>query len=670
MPSYDQQKEDLKQQLGSFFNDPKGQHYIADFVSGKTNGIILDLDELTSFDPDISNNIIENALTYGMAALKDAVGFCVSSSGNIPIDNSQISVTGTFPLSLIHEIGSKNIGRIIKIHGLINKTASIRPMYSKAVFKCVLCGNESQTIVQENPWTLTKPLPKCDDGHGGGCGERTQWEAVPQLSVLEDSQEFTIQESYEDILSNKIPRPMRCITFKKHLLNFVNCGDDVEAICIVNAMSASQKFVKTKFNIIYLEVLAVNKRRKDPEAMVFTIEEELAFKEFVKDPEFYTKMINSLAPSLYGHENEKEAVLLAIFGSPEEVREDITIRGNIHILMVGDPATAKSQLLRSAVELSPRGMYAMGRGATAAGLTAALHKDNDTGEWEISAGVLVLADEGIAAIDEIEKMREEDRVMIHEAMEQQTVSIDKAGYHVQMKARTAVIAAANPSLGRYDQYKSVFENLPKFPPSLFSRFDLIFKVLDIPNEQMDREVVDHIIENSDRKSPIDRKLMRKYIAYSKRLKPKLSSVAAESLKNYFVAVRKTYTSDQKTFPFSYRQFEALKRLTLARARSLLKPEADASDVECVKRLFDVFLKDTVGNDVTQLETGQSTSQTDILKVMMKAFKEHDMTKNDLRNMVHCDDNEKFEKAWAKLLGDNYVYRKGIALNNQEVYGVP
>lgn len=667
MPSYDFERTNLAGAITVFLKDPIGKKIIDDYIAGTTDMVIVNLDELAKINQGTTaQEFIETASKYGMAALEDAVrSIIVNLTGN-QIDKAHISITGNLPLSLIHKIGSCEIGKIVKVHGLVNKTAPIRPMYLEAVFKCLLCGEESPIIVQENPWALSKPMPVCK-----ACNERTQWEPVPQSSLLEDSQEFTVQEAYEDISSNKIPRPMRCITFKHHMLNFVNCGDDIEALCIVNAMPASQKFIKTKFNTVYLEVLSVNKRRKDPEAMVFSVEEELAFKNLITDPDFYMKMINSLAPSLYGHENEKEAVLLAIFGSPEEIREDITIRGNIHILMVGDPATAKSQLLRSAVELSPRGMYAMGRGTTAAGLTAALHKDSDSGDWEISAGVLVLADEGIAAIDEIDKMREEDRVNIHEAMEQQTVSIDKAGYHVQLKARTALIAAANPSLGRYDQYKSVFENLPKFPPSLFSRFDLIFKVLDIPNEQTDREVVTHIIENAERKSPIDRALLRKYIAYAKRVKPKLSNEAAESLKNYFVAVRKNYTSDQKTFPFSYRQFEALKRLTLARARSLLKIEADAKDVEVVKRLFDVFLKDTVGGDVTQLETGQSTSQTDILKIMMDAFKSHDMTKNDLRNLIRCDDTSKFEKAWSRLLGENYVIlRDDRSLDGQEIYGRP
>ena len=661
--SYSQEKEDLKNQIDLFLQTPIGNKYVTDFISGKTKNIVINLSDI---DEGIVQNIVENASKYAIMAVEDAViNYIIMFYGQDKIERNQISITGNFPLTFIHETGSKNIGQIVRIHGLVNKTAPIRAMYVQAVFKCSLCGADSQPIVQENPWKLTLPLPKCDE-----CDERVVWEPSPDLSELKDSQEFTIQESYDDISSNRIPIPIRCITFKKNLMNMVNCGDDIEVLCIVKAMLASQKFIKSKFNVLYLEVLAITKRRKDPESIVFTPEEELQFKELAKDPDIYTKMISSLAPSLYGHENEKEAVLLAIFGSPEEKREDVTIRGNIHILMVGDPATAKSQLLRSAVELSPRGMYAMGRGTTAAGLTAALHKENDTGEWEISAGVLVLADEGIAAIDEIDKMREEDRVNIHEAMEQQTVSIDKAGYHIQMRARTAVIAAANPSLGRYDVYKSVFENLPKFPPSLFSRFDLIFKVLDVPNEETDMNVVTHIMENSSRKSPIDRGLLKKYIAFSKRIKPTLSVEAVTAMKNYFVAVRKNYNSDQKVFPFSFRQFEALKRLTLARARALLKEEADINDVIAMKRLFNIFLKDTIGGDVTQMETGVATSQAGLMKVMLNAFKDHNMTQADMRNTIHCDDENTFRKAFAKLVGENLIIMKSMALNGQEVYGIP
>lgn len=949
MGVFDQTKENIKSELVDFFSRPEEQQKFSDllsaYVSGKINVMTLNLDEIES---TLAKDIVENASKGALEGITAFFEDCIiNHHSNVPIDDGYIQIKSEkIPFTHLHAIGSEHIGKIVRVHGLVNRTSIIHPMYKEAVFKCSECGEDSAPIPQENPLTLSKPYGKC---RVNGCVNPI-WEPIPELSIMVDSQEFMLQESYEDISSNRVPRPITCITFKRSLLNYTNCGDDVELLCAVKAMTAIKKHSKSKFNVTYLEVLQIVKKRKDPALIEFTPEEVEQIHALAQDPQIYRKMIDTLAPSLYGHDDEKEAILLAIFGSPEDVREDLTIRGNIHILMVGDPATAKSQLLRAAVELSPRGMYAMGRGTTAAGLTAALHKTDNTDEWEISAGVLVLADEGIAAIDEIDKMRDEDRVNIHEAMEQQcyddqtevltengwklfkdlskgekvatlengvlkyvvpsmfieseykgkvvviksrqvdlvvtpnhnmfvnvnkranewfgydfvkasdlplkrmrfkknakwngtdseffnlsdsfkipmnvwleflgyylsegsigrtngipyrtiltqkpqsgvftkmvscikkmgfkvsitksniticsktlaqhmskfglahekfisegikqlpseklrifynalidgdgyiaksnshegyvtssnqladdfqelclklgfsankylvvhqgekiclpdgrsgiashniyelsvirkrqcepsintngkihisakmysgkiycvevpshllyvrrngkplwcgnTVSIDKAGVHAQLRARTALIAAANPMMGRYDQNKSVFENLPKFPPSLFSRFDLIFRVLDIPNEEYDTRVVTHIIENSSGKSPIDRKLLRKYIAYSKKIKPVLASDAADSLKTYFIAVRKTYKSDQKTFPFSYRQFEALKRLTLARARSLLKEKADKNDVEVVKRLFNVFLRD-IGGDVTSVECGKDVSQREI-----------------------------------------------------------
>lgn len=1012
MGAFDQTKENIKSQLEQFFSDPKEQTKFSDllsaYMSGKTNVISLNLDEI---EPALANDIVENASKGALEGIELFIEESIRMQNTvIPFGNGYIQIlSNKISFTPLHTIGSEHIGKIIRVHGLVNRTSIIHPMYKEAVFKCSECGEDSAPIPQDNPLMLTKPYGKC---RINGCTNPI-WEPIPELSVMVDSQEFMLQESYEDISSNRVPRAIQCITFKQLLLNYVNCGDDIEMLCVVKAMTALKKSTKSKFNITYLEVLQITKRRKDPAFIEFTPEEVEEIRALAKDPQIYRKMIDTLAPSLYGHDDEKEAVLLAIFGSPEDVREDMTIRGNIHILMVGDPAcisgdsrvvkyngilpqistigkhhleeiniplrsavgsnkegmgkqfhryenqpvmevitesgkrlvgsynqclltkdgwkrldelsvetkirvlcnipcniysspistdlgallgykladgwsnkykvgfivndeeqdlipeiqnhlfnefgkvaridnrmttpfgqprknihipvpisyleingkniaekfsdpfeylfmsandvvscalswffegdghiiyggrgkngiflkqgsdkdiqifrntqllllrfgiysivdedsdgtkwlkirrsnsirrfvnhigfrsqkkikkmdslvsilpirnvydkrwekikslkpfgmttvydiyeqnhhqfvangiivhnTAKSQLLRAAVELSPRGMYAMGRGTTAAGLTAALHKTENTDEWEISAGVLVLADEGIAAIDEIDKMRDEDRVNIHEAMEQQTVSIDKAGVHAQLKARTALIAAANPMMGRYDQNKSVFENLPKFPPSLFSRFDLIFRVLDIPNEDYDTRVVTHIIENSSGKSPIDRKLLRKYIAFSKKIKPILASDAADALKEYFLSVRKTYTSDQKTFPFSYRQFEAMKRLTLARARSLLKEKADKSDVEVVKRLFDIFLRD-VGGDVTAIETGKDANQRTIMGVveMIKsALAEHPMTKSDLRSRINVDERA-FENAFNKMLSIGT-----ILMNEEQGFG--
>lgn len=671
MSAFSGQRSNLKGVLQQgFFNDPRGRQLIEDYINGKTKGIIVNLDDVADFDLTVANELITNAAKYGMSALEEAIIEIVANYGvnNCHIDKAHISVVGnkSVPVVFIHDIGANEIGRIVRVHGLVSKTGVIHPMYIQAVFKCAFCGAQSVPIIQENPWMMTKPFPKCE-----GCDERTIWEPLPECSEMANSQEFTVQESYDDISSNKMPRPIQCITFKEHLLNYMNCGDDADIIAIVLAAQLPRKFAKSsKFNTTYLDVLYADKKRKDPEAIVFSAEEEAQFVELSKDCNLYQKIIASFAPSIDGHENEKEAILLSIFGAPEEKREDITIRGNIHILMVGDPATAKSQLLRVAADLSPRGMFAMGRGASAAGLTAALTKSAETEEWEISAGVLVLADEGVACIDEIEKMREEDRVIMHPAMEQQIVKIDKAGVHIELKARTAVIAAANPTLGRYDIYKSVFENLPKFPPSLFSRFDLIFKVIDTPNKENDMRIASRILGGAEAKAPIERKILKRYISYSKRINPVLSFEAAEMLKAYYVLVRSKFNTDQKTFPLSARQFEALKRMTLARARSLLKKEADKSDVDAVKRLFDVFLQDTLSGDVTCQETGQDKSVTDLEKLIVESLRNKPMTKEDLRNTINCPDEMKFEKAFVRVRNDCGVYEKERTLDGRVIFAIP
>jgi replicative DNA helicase Mcm len=296
-----------------------------------------------------------------------------------------------------------------------------------------------------------------------------------------------------------------------------------------------------------------------------------------------------------------------MFGGVTKHKKDITIRGNIHVLFVGDPSTAKSQLLRTIAELSPRGLYSSGQGVSGVGLTAALSKDPD-GEWVINAGVLVLADKGVACIDEIDKMRDDDRVNIHEAMAQQTVTISKAGLHNTLMARTAVIAAANPLLGRYDEFKSVFENLRKFPPTLFSRFDLIFILIDRPEVEKDKHVLERIEEEETKTGTLDRDLFKKYIAYSKSINPKISPEARKLLRKHFLEIRaqmkKTGTQDR--IPITYRQYEALSRLCEAYARLHLRKIADIMDAEMAIRLFDEFLED-IDFDVEQMETGKSKS---------------------------------------------------------------
>ncbi len=257
--------------------------------------------------------------------------------------------------------------------------------------------------------------------------------------------------------------------------------------------------------------------------------------ELAKDPWIHRKIINSIAPSIYGYEHVKEAIMYLLFGGVPKTLTDITIRGEINALFVGDPGTAKSQLLQYVARIAPRGLYTSGRGTTAAGLTAAVIREKGGG-MSLEAGALVLADKGIACIDEMDKMRQEDRVAIHEAMEQHTVSVAKGGIVATLNARTAILAAANPSLGRYEPHRTVAENI-SLPVTILSRFDLIFVLRDTPDKEIDSKMSEHILEihrkgTPPTETPIPPDLLRKYISYAKTIKPVFDAGSITTTKRF------------------------------------------------------------------------------------------------------------------------------------------
>ena len=656
MPNYIIQPKDLQDGLKEFFeNDEKGKSYITTMESNDSRIITLNLDDIYDYSTLIFEGLVSCDVILDIIA--EATTQILMGRGGKRDPPIQAIIAGTkIPTMFIHQINSRHIGKIIKVHGMVSRASPhIRPVYSKAVFMCSNCGQISVPIEQFNPFFLFKPLGNCSS-----CKVHPAWIPDDSLSVFLDSQEFTTQESQNDIPSNRIPSQLKCITYKQHFMNYVNCGDDIDVIGVIRLLRRD----KSSFTVPYIEVLSVEKRRKELSEIELDKVDVEKILELSRMPDVYDLMIKSFAPSIYGNNEEKEAILHSIFGSPEERKRDITIRGTIHLLMVGDPATAKSQLLRAAIKLAPKGMYAMGRGTSAAGLTAALHKNEDSGEWEISAGVLVLSDEGIACIDEIDKMREEDRVNIHEAMEQGTVSINKAGIHATLRAKTSIISAANPPLGKFDRTKSVFDNLGDFPPSLFSRFDLIYTLFDEPDEETDTKVVAHILNETEEVGLISDELFKKYIIYAKKINPVLSDEAKEFLKKYFVEVRnKTPYSNQKDVPFTYRQFEALKRLTLAHARMLLKQQADMDDVAAVKRLFDKFLED-IGHDVTGQNIGKSEGKRTGMKRVLEIIEV--MLKNNTR--VHI--SELMKKTRIEKIDDKIFWEALREMNNAKMITDP
>lgn len=319
-----------------------------------------------------------------------------------------------------------------------------------------------------------------------------------------------------------------------------------------------------------------------------------------KTPDLYEKFAASIAPSIFGSTDIKKAITCLLFGGSKRVLPDgMRLRGDINVLLLGDPGTAKSQLLKFAEKVAPVAVYTSGKGSSAAGLTASVQRDANSREFYLEGGAMVLADSGVVCIDEFDKMRDEDRVAIHEAMEQQTISIAKAGITTVLNCRTSVLAAANPVWGRYDDLKSPGENID-FQTTILSRFDMIFIVKDEHNESRDRTIAKHVLgihmhgasEQADAEGEFDLQRMKRYIAFCRaRCAPVLTAQAAEKLSSHFVAIRKQVAQmerdhdERSAIAITVRQLEAIIRMSESIAKVTLSPYATEEHVDEAIRLF-------------------------------------------------------------------------------------
>lgn len=544
----------------------------------------------------------------------------------------------------IRDLRAIHVGQLVAIEGLVKRASDVRPRVEDALFKCLRCDALIQEP-QDEHLVLKDPLQCYEDQ--GGCGHSTGFKLMTDKSRFVDSQTLEIQESPESLRGGEQPQRLTLFV-EDDLAGTVAPGDRIVANGILRTSPKKKGNQKSTLFEIHLQIVSIERQQQAYQEVSITPEDEVEIARLSKDPGVYDLLVRSMAPTIFGMETEKEALVLQLFGGVEKRMPDKSrIRGDIHVLMVGDPGVAKSQLLRYAARISPRGIYTSGKSSSAAGLTAAAVRDEVEGRWTLEAGALVLADLGLAAIDEIDKMDEHDRSAMHEALEQGTVSIAKAGITASLNSRCSVLGAANPKDGRFDtKYGSIAEQID-MPPALLSRFDVIFPVTDKPHEGRDGLLAGHILgvhrageireyrlvhgdqglfTASDEEGamvrvqpPITPELLRKYIAFARRNAfPVLTAEAQERIKTYYVDLRKQGATGEEGGPIAMtpRQLEALVRLSEAGARVRLANEAALEDVERAIRIVEYYLRKVAGGepgglwDIDKIASGVSHNTRD------------------------------------------------------------
>jgi replicative DNA helicase Mcm len=512
----------------------------------------------------------------------------------------------------LRDLKSDRLGKFCAIKGIVRSISKVQPWIITAVFECRACGTKVRE--KQDTFRLSFPGP-CT------CG-KVQWELIPEKSLTMDYQMLTVQESPEGLRGGEVPSDVE-VRLTHDLVGLVNAGNRVNVYGILKTIPIrkNELRLKTIFDANNLEII-----QKEYEDIEISDKDLELILELGKHAAVVDRLRLSIAPSIYGHEILKEAVLLQLFGGVRHKNKDGTHnRGDIHVLIVGDPGVAKSKLLESVLHLCPRGVKASGGGSTKAGLTATAIQDAN-GQWMLEAGAVVLADKGHLILDEVDKMNADDRKAIHEAMEQQVVSINKAGINTTLQSRCSILAAANPKSGRFDDYLDLAQQID-LPPTLLSRFDLIFTMTDKPDKDQDDALAAFLLARDDQSDDIlDTEFIRKYISYAKmNVIPKMTPDARSVLKEYYVSIRSLSGNKAKSVPITARQLEALMRLSEASARMRLSDTVSVEDAQRAVNILDKCLRflaydpKTGQLDIDKLTGKMSAQSRDVAKSLLEVI---------------------------------------------------
>jgi replicative DNA helicase Mcm len=587
--------------------------------------IHIDFNDLDRYDISLADELITSPDQTISAAQQALENIDLQLDDRVPARiNVRFENLPSTNKLMIRDIRSDDVGKFLAIEGIVRKATDVRPKLVKGAFECQRCGHVMR-IKQEGE-KLKEPF-LCEE-----CEKKGPFKLLVTDSKFVDSQKIQVQEALEDLRGGEHPKQMS-IYLDDDLTGKITPGDQIE---IVGTLRAVRKMVKnqpTRVFEIFVEANSFKAIELDFEEVMVSKEDEKKIKILAEDPLIYEKIRDSIAPHIYGYSDIKEAIMYQLFSAPTlELPDGGKIRGDSHIIIMGEPATGKSEILQYVAKtLAPRGIYASGKGTSAAGLTAAAVKDEfGDGGWSLEAGALVLADKGIACIDEFDKMEKSDRSAMHEAMEQQTVSIAKAGILATFRARTSILAAANPKYGRFDDYRAISEQV-NLPPTILSRFDLIFFVRDVVGDtkEIAKHILDTVISQKEMIPEIEPDLLRKYIAYARQnIVPSLNEDARDRIEQFYVEMREVAEDAKDSpIPLTARQLWAILRLARAASRVRLSSKTTLEDANRAIRLVKASLKqagmdtETGKVDIDKIMVGVTKSQRDKINEILDIIRE-------------------------------------------------